>query len=76
MDESFFVAWMGMRFKIMSFIIISNDTRCLYEVVYELQDTWFRKKIQKINRSSSSFAAVLPFLKYVLQEVFLQLIEF
>lgn len=50
-------------------IFLCGSDGCLYEVDYSLQDGWFRNKIRKMNRTSSSmFSTFLPFLQYQSQE--------
>ena len=47
-------------------ILMCGKDGNLYELVYQAEDGWFRKKCRKVNRSQSVVGTYWPsFLKYV-----------
>lgn len=43
-------------------IFIGAKDGCLYEIFYQSEQTWFKKKCQKINHSKSTFSFLIPSL--------------
>ncbi|XP_065180530.1 nuclear pore complex protein Nup155-like [Sycon ciliatum] len=55
-------------------ILLAGKDGCLYEVVYQAQDSWFQRKCRLVNHSTSALSYLLPsFLSFNSEDALVQL---